>query len=81
MDRVHKGGPWTGSTGVVHGPGVHILYTSLFNTLEIHLLFVFYFPGRKTKLSFECKIRYSKHFFIALYPYTKNIYTPRVKDN
>ena len=26
MDRVQRGGPWTGSTGVVHGPGV--LYTS-----------------------------------------------------
>ena len=21
MDRVHRGGPWTGSTKVVHGPG------------------------------------------------------------
>ena len=21
-------GPWTGSIGVVHGPGVHVLYTS-----------------------------------------------------
>ena len=21
MDRVQRGGPWTGSTGVVHGPG------------------------------------------------------------
>ena len=29
MDRVQKGGPMTGSTGVVHGPGVHVLYTSL----------------------------------------------------
>ena len=28
MDRVQRGGPWTGSTGVVHGPGVHVLYTS-----------------------------------------------------
>ena len=39
MDRVHMGGPWTGSMGwstVVHGPGpwggpwtpVHVLYTS-----------------------------------------------------
>ena len=27
MDRVHKGGPWTWSTAVVHGPGVHVLYT------------------------------------------------------
>ena len=24
MDRVQRGGPWTGSTGVVHGPGVHV---------------------------------------------------------
>ena len=23
MDRVHMGGPWTGSTWVVHGPGLH----------------------------------------------------------
>ena len=29
MDRVQRGGPWTGSTGVVHGPGVHVLYTSV----------------------------------------------------
>ena len=29
MDRVQRGGPWSGSTGVVHGPGVHVLYTSL----------------------------------------------------
>ena len=28
MDRVQRGGPWTGSTGVVHGPGVYVLYTS-----------------------------------------------------
>ena len=28
MKRVQRGGPWTGSTGVVHGPGVHVLYTS-----------------------------------------------------
>ena len=28
MDRVQRGGPWTGSTGVVHGPGVHVLHTS-----------------------------------------------------
>ena len=28
MDRVQRGGPWTGSKGVVHGPGVHVLYTS-----------------------------------------------------
>ena len=28
MDWVQRGGPWTGSTGVVHGPGVHVLYTS-----------------------------------------------------
>ena len=28
MDRVQRGGPWTGSTGVVHGPGVPVLYTS-----------------------------------------------------
>ena len=29
MDRIQRGGPWTGSTGVVHGPGVHVLYTSI----------------------------------------------------
>ena len=29
MDRVQRGGPWTESTGVVHGPGVHVLYTSM----------------------------------------------------
>ena len=29
MDRVQRGDPWTGSTGLVHGPGVHVLYTSL----------------------------------------------------
>ena len=23
---VHEVSPWTGSTGVVHGPGVHVLY-------------------------------------------------------
>ena len=23
MDRVQRGGPWTGSTWVVHGPGVN----------------------------------------------------------
>ena len=28
MDQVQGGGPWTGSTGVVHGPGVNVLYTS-----------------------------------------------------
>ena len=28
MDRVQRGGPWTGSTGVVHGPRVNVLYTS-----------------------------------------------------
>ena len=28
MARVQRGGPWTGSTGVVHGPGVHVLYMS-----------------------------------------------------
>ena len=28
MDRVQRGGPWTGSKGVVHGPGVLVLYTS-----------------------------------------------------
>ena len=33
MDRVQRGGPWTGSTGVVHGPGVHVLYTS--TTLQV----------------------------------------------
>ena len=27
MDRVQRGGPWTVSTGMVHGPGVHVLYT------------------------------------------------------
>ena len=27
-------GPWTGSTGVVHGPGVHVLYTSDENSDE-----------------------------------------------
>ena len=39
MDRVHRGGKWTGSTGVVHGLGpqgwsmdrVHVLYASLCN--------------------------------------------------
>ena len=34
MDRVQRGGPWTGSTGVVHGPGVHVLYAS-FRKLRI----------------------------------------------
>ena len=29
MDWVQRGGPWTGSKGVVHGPVVHVLYTSL----------------------------------------------------
>ena len=29
MDRVQTGGLWTGSKGVVHGPGVHVLYTSV----------------------------------------------------
>ena len=24
----YRSGPWTRSTGVVHGPGVHVLYTS-----------------------------------------------------
>ena len=33
MDRVQRGGPWTVSTGMVHGPGVHVLYTS-----EVRLL-------------------------------------------
>ena len=28
MDWVQRGGPWTGSKGVVHGPEVHVLYTS-----------------------------------------------------
>ena len=28
MDWVQRGGPWTGFKGVVHGPGVHVLYTS-----------------------------------------------------
>ena len=35
MDRVQRGGPWTGSTGVVHGPGVHVLYTSDENSDEV----------------------------------------------
>ena len=34
MDRVQRGGPWTGSTGVVHGPEVHVLYTSDENSDE-----------------------------------------------
>ena len=25
---VQRGGPWTGSKGVVHGPGLDVLYTS-----------------------------------------------------
>ena len=29
MDRVQRGGPWSGSKEVVHGPGVHVLYTSV----------------------------------------------------
>ena len=29
MDRVQRGGPWTGSNGLVHGPGIYVLYTSL----------------------------------------------------
>ena len=32
MDRVHRGGPRTGSKGVVNGPGVHVLYTSWFRS-------------------------------------------------
>ena len=28
MDQVHEGVHGIGSTGVVHGPGVHVLYTS-----------------------------------------------------
>ena len=35
MDRVQRGGPWTGSTGVVHGPGVHVLYTSPLKCLRL----------------------------------------------
>ena len=41
MDRVQRGGPWTGSTGVVHGPGVHVLDTSL----EFSLLVLFGSPS------------------------------------
>ena len=29
MDQVHRGGPWTGSKEVVHGPRVHVLYMSI----------------------------------------------------
>ena len=38
MDRVQRGGPWTGSTGVVHGPGVHVLYTSPLDRFPINTL-------------------------------------------
>ena len=34
MDRVQRDGPWTGSTGVVHGPGVHVLYTSKISAIN-----------------------------------------------
>ena len=27
MDRVQGSGQWTGSTGVVHGPRVHVLFS------------------------------------------------------
>ena len=42
MDLVQRGGSWTGSTGVVHGPGVHVLYTS--TTQKISVVFPVHFP-------------------------------------
>ena len=45
MDRVHGPGPWRGpwtrSTGVVHGPGVHVLYTSLSLSVQIDIYWMY----------------------------------------
>ena len=57
MDRVQRGGPWTGSTGMVRGPGVHVLYTSEI-LLRLHAQ---YQPRRKTQISVRKFSEVRKH--------------------